>query len=239
MTTLRPPTGAAALGLRCPSLTLLLAGITVWSLLKPTMGCIHSSAEKSAHDSHPPAREGNRPTTVPLAPYSTFSGNDTTAALFRVDLPDGHPDIAKQNYMFSLLATQSNQISGYGSDENEYSIAQDYDPSVPGVCRLCNNLMTDRCPPGLHPIIRGFLSDFEQAASGGCEICSLILESAAPYTGPGRLKAYINPGLALNIIVKTADKNARYDLFTAIGRSTVFPLLLVTSREKLDLRVTC
>lgn len=61
---------------------------------------------------------------------------------------------------------------------------------------------------------------------------SLIVESAAPYNGLGRLKAYINPGLALN------DKNARYNLFTAIGKPTLLPLLLVTLKKRADLRPT-
>ncbi|SPO00331.1 uncharacterized protein DNG_03176 [Cephalotrichum gorgonifer] len=181
------------------------------------MGCISSSPENKGQQSNLPDGQANRPATIPVVPHSTFSGDGTNAALFRIDLPEGDPNLAKNTYMFSLLATQSNQISGHLSDQNEHNIAQDYDPSISGVCRLCNNLATDRCPPGLNPIIRGFLSDFEQAATGGCDICSLIIESVAPYTGPGRLKAYINPGLALNIIVKTADKNSRYDLFTAIG----------------------
>lgn len=61
---------------------------------------------------------------------------------------------------------------------------------------------------------------------------SLIVETVAPYNGLGRLKAYINPGLALNIIVKTADKNTGYNLFAAIGRPTLLPLLPVTLKGR-------
>jgi hypothetical protein len=151
-------------------------------------------------------------------PHSTTATEQGTLALNKADLEDGHPDIAMHTRYLSLLAVQSNQISGINCEDMEYDLASDYDIDQRDICGTCHGLSTTKVPEGYNPMIRGFLTTFEASAAEGCEICSLILEAIAPCTGLGRVKAYVNNGLALNIIVKSENKNARYELFTMMGR---------------------
>lgn len=140
-----------------------------------------------------------------------------TAQLLELALPSDHPDFPKHTRFLSLLCSQINQISGMSSEAGEQDVNSD-GPSENHHCWQCNNLSTTHISDGMKPIVRGFLCDFEASARRGCEICLLLLTAISPYQGPGRLKAYIRPGAALNILVKCANKNARYDLFTPIGQ---------------------
>ena len=140
-----------------------------------------------------------------------------TAQLLEIALPIDHPDFPKHSRYLSLLCSQSNQVSGLNSEAGEQDVKY-HGSSGNHHCRQCNNLSTAHISDGMKPIVRGFLSDFETSARSGCEICLLLLTSISPYQGPGRLKAYIRPGAALNILVKCANKNARYDLFTPLGK---------------------
>lgn len=143
--------------------------------------------------------------------------------IFEIETPNSDPDFGKHMNYFSLLCAQSNQISGMKNEIGEYVVTSGYRPFQGNFCGQCNNLSTAHVPEGMQPVTKGFLSDFEASASLGCRICQLILAAVSPYTGPGRLKAYIRPGAALNILVKSVDKNARYDLFTQIGKWHSFP----------------
>ena len=151
----------------------------------------------------------------PQDPITRQAGG--TAQLLELGLPSNHPDFPKHTRYLSLLCSQINQISGIGSEVSEQDV-NSYGPTENHHCRQCNNLSTTHISDGMKPIVRGFLSDFEASAYHGCEICRLLLTAISPYQSPGRLKAYIRPGAALNILVKCANKNARYDLFTPIGK---------------------
>lgn len=151
----------------------------------------------------------------PKDPITLQAGG--TAQLLVLALPSDHPDFPKHIRFLSLLCSQINQISGMNSEAGEQDVNSD-GATGNHHCWQCNNLSTTHISNGMKPIVRGFLSDFEASARRGCEICLLLLTAISPYQGPGRLKAYIRPGAALNILVKCANKNARYDLFTPIGR---------------------
>lgn len=146
------------------------------------------------------------------------------AQALSIALPCEHPDFPKHSRFLTLLCSQSNQISGMNSQAREEDVTSQ-GPSAIGYCSQCNNLSTTHISDNITPIVRGFLSEFEASTRSGCEICRLLLTAISPYEGPGRLKAYIRPGAALNILVKCANKNARYDLFTPIGKYNLIRVL--------------
>jgi hypothetical protein len=158
--------------------------------------------------------------TINFKAQEPIRDDTITKQLFEFGLPGTDPNFSKQLRYMTFLCTQINQISGMNSDYREQDVSSFGGrglPSAEGFCALCNNLSTAHVNPGMQPIVRGFLSDFEAAAGKGCKICQLVLAAVSPYEGPGRLKAYIRPGGALNILLKSSDKNARYDSFTEIG----------------------
>jgi hypothetical protein len=131
------------------------------------------------------------------------------AALLQLAVTPDDPDFARQCRYMTLLCAQSNQISGVNNGVNEFDIASLRFFSPRHYCPRCNNLSTRHVPPGATAVVMGFLHDFEASVLAGCKICLLILAAVSPYRSPGRLKAYVRPGAALNIIVKSEDKNAR------------------------------
>ena len=159
--------------------------------------------------------------TINFKPQDPIPGRDGgTAQLLELSLPTNHPDFPKHIRYLSLLSSQSNQISGMNSEVGEQDLTS-HGPVSDQHCPVCNDLDTAHIPDGMAPIVRGFLSDFEEAARRGCQICRLLLTAISPYQGPGRMKAYIRPGAALNILLKCASKNARYDLFTPLGKPPI------------------
>jgi hypothetical protein len=159
-------------------------------------------------------------------PMLQLETSQTNATLTAISLPYDDPDIRKQLRIHSILNVQSNQISGLNNDTGEHVLAADFDPAEVRGCALCNNLSYQATPPESIPTIRGFWTQFEDAAARGCKICALILSAIGPCQNPGRVKAYLRPGAALNVLLKSADKNARYEIVTEMGESDLMNLIV-------------
>jgi hypothetical protein len=116
----------------------------------------------------------------------------------------------------TLLSTQSNQISGINSGAGEQFLSTCWEPGS-DKCPTCNNLDMTRLNPGWTPVVAGFIESFIATADQGCQFCQLLVQAISPCAVSGRMKAFVRAEGALNVIVKSADKNARYDIFTETG----------------------
>ncbi|KAM7185866.1 HET domain containing protein [Naviculisporaceae sp. PSN 640] len=120
-----------------------------------------------------------------------------------------------------FLATSTNQISGINAcvGEQDVKTGPKLTTGDGDTCEQCDNLRTDHVPPGVPPTINGSAAEFEATATKGCKICKIVLEAIRPYGQDTKLKGYIKPGAALDLLVKDESGRVnRYEVFTQVGQ---------------------